>query len=50
MKLVVFDAGVDSSFLLVIDATSFTEVARAAVPHAIPHGLHGTFVGRDESA
>lgn len=29
------------SFLLVLDAKSFTEVARAAAPHAIPVGLHG---------
>ena len=42
---VVFDASAGYSFLLVINATSFTEVARAAVPHAIPYGLHGTFVG-----
>lgn len=47
---VVFDAGSDSSFLLIIDATSFTEVARAAVPHAIPYGLHGTFAARESRA
>ena len=47
---VVFDAGAGNSFLLVIDATSFTEVARAAVPHAIPYGLHGAFVARELGA
>lgn len=47
---VVFDAGAGHSFLLVIDASSFTEVARAAVPHAIPYGLHGTFVQKGARA
>lgn len=31
------------SFLLVLDASSFTEIARAAVPHHIPFGFHGNF-------
>jgi carotenoid cleavage dioxygenase-like enzyme len=47
---VVFDAGAGHSFLVVIDAGSFTEVARAAVPHAIPYGLHGAFMGREGTA
>ena len=46
---VVFDADAGASFLIVIDAASFTEVARAAVPHAIPYGLHGTFVEKAAS-
>jgi carotenoid cleavage dioxygenase-like enzyme len=29
--------------LLVLDAASFTERARATVPHAIPFGFHGQF-------
>ncbi len=40
---VVFDSGADRSFLLVIDAEPFVEIARAEAPHAIPHGLHGIF-------
>lgn len=32
-----------ASFLLVLDAASFTELARAEVPHAIPFGFHGQF-------
>lgn len=32
------------SFLLVLDAKSFEEVARAQLPHGIPHGFHGCFV------
>lgn len=47
---VVLDTSAGHSFLLVIDATNFTEVARAAVPHAIPYGLHGTFVGKESYA
>lgn len=31
------------SFLLVLDAATFTEVARAEAPHAIPFGFHGQF-------
>ncbi|WP_426574505.1 carotenoid oxygenase family protein [Aquihabitans sp. McL0605] len=34
-----------SSFLVVLDAATFTEVARATVPHVVPFGLHGEFVG-----
>ena len=32
-----------SSFLLVLDAASFKEIARAAVPHVIPFGFHGQY-------
>jgi beta,beta-carotene 9',10'-dioxygenase len=38
---VVLDARRRRSFLLVLDARSFTEVARAEVPHHIPYGFHG---------
>ena len=38
-------AGADGkSFLLVLDAKSFEEVARARLPHGIPYGFHGHFV------
>jgi carotenoid cleavage dioxygenase-like enzyme len=40
---VVLDAAAGRSMLLVLDATSFTELARAEVPHAIPFGFHGQF-------
>jgi beta,beta-carotene 9',10'-dioxygenase len=40
---VVLDAAANSSFLLVLDATGLTEVARARVPNYIPLGFHGGF-------
>jgi hypothetical protein len=41
---VVLDAYRGTSFLLVLDAGSFAELARAEVPHHIPFGLHGQYV------
>jgi beta,beta-carotene 9',10'-dioxygenase len=41
---VVLDTTKHRSFLLVLDAASFTELARAEVPHAIPFGFHGHFI------
>lgn len=40
---VVLDASSAQSFMLVLDAATFTELARARVPHAIPFGFHGRF-------
>jgi carotenoid cleavage dioxygenase-like enzyme len=40
---VVLDARRGRSFLLVLDAQSLTEVARAECPHRIPFGLHGNY-------
>jgi carotenoid cleavage dioxygenase-like enzyme len=40
---VVFDGRTGTSFLLVLDAASLDEVARADVPHHIPFGFHGQF-------
>jgi carotenoid cleavage dioxygenase-like enzyme len=40
---VVLDAAAGSSFLLVLDARSFEEIARARAPHHIPFGFHGQF-------
>lgn len=37
------------SFLLVLDAGRFEEVARVRMPHGIPYGFHGTFVPADGS-
>jgi beta,beta-carotene 9',10'-dioxygenase len=43
---VVFDGRKGNSFLLVLDACSLEELARAEVPHHIPFGFHGTFSTR----
>ena len=40
---VVLDAGRRRSSLVVLDATSMTELARAQAPHVIPHGIHGDY-------
>jgi beta,beta-carotene 9',10'-dioxygenase len=40
---VVLNANKGNSFLLVLDAGSFEEIARAEVPHSIPFGFHGQF-------
>jgi beta,beta-carotene 9',10'-dioxygenase len=40
---VVLDADAGRSFLLVLDAGTFAEVARAQAPHHIPFGFHGQF-------
>lgn len=42
---VVLDTTVEParSFLLALDARTFTETARAATPDLIPHGFHGAF-------
>jgi beta,beta-carotene 9',10'-dioxygenase len=40
---VVLDAEEKNSFLLVLDAGSFQELARCSIPHVIPFGFHGEF-------
>ena len=40
---VVLDASSGSSFLLVLDAATLDELARAEVPRHIPFGFHGQF-------
>lgn len=40
---VVFNGATGNSFLLVLDAHSFAEIARAEVPHHIPFGFHGQY-------
>lgn len=42
---VVLDARRGRSFLLVLDARSLGELARAEAPHAIPLGFHGCYAG-----
>ena len=42
---VVLDARVGSSFLLVLDAGSFGELARARLPNHVPFGFHGGYFG-----
>lgn len=37
--------GAEGSYLLVLDAASFTEVARASIPQVVPFGFHGQFFG-----
>ena len=41
---VVLDASAERSFLLILDASTFTELGRAEVPHHIPYGVHGIYV------
>jgi beta,beta-carotene 9',10'-dioxygenase len=41
---VVLDAVAGRSFLLVLDAASFEELARAEAPHHIPFGFHGQYL------
>ncbi|WP_458187960.1 carotenoid oxygenase family protein [Haladaptatus sp. NG-WS-4] len=40
---VVLDVAAEHSWLVVLDGSSFTELARAAVPHAIPFDFHGRY-------
>jgi carotenoid cleavage dioxygenase-like enzyme len=40
---VVLDARAETSFLLVLDAASFEERARAQAPLPVPFGFHGSF-------
>ncbi|MGB1249707.1 MAG: carotenoid oxygenase family protein [Candidatus Promineifilaceae bacterium] len=40
---VVLDSAANSSFLLVLDAATFTEIGRASVPQHIPLGFHGQY-------
>jgi carotenoid cleavage dioxygenase-like enzyme len=42
---VVLDSARGTSFLLVLDASAFTEVARAELPHPVLFGYHGQFFG-----
>lgn len=42
---VVHSAQAGASFLLILDAKTFQEIARAEVPHVIPAGLHGQYFG-----
>jgi carotenoid cleavage dioxygenase-like enzyme len=41
----VLDVDADRSFLLVLDAASFRELARAELPHRLPFAFHGEFYG-----
>jgi beta,beta-carotene 9',10'-dioxygenase len=44
MLSVVLDIRAGASFLLILDAHTFTELARATAPHHIPFGFHGNFL------
>jgi beta,beta-carotene 9',10'-dioxygenase len=41
---VVLDGDRGTSFLLVLDATTLTELARAQAPHVVPFGFHRHYV------
>jgi len=41
---VVLDVRRGASFLLILDATTFTELARAEAPHHIPFSFHGNYL------
>jgi beta,beta-carotene 9',10'-dioxygenase len=41
---VVLDANRGTSFLLILEASSYQELARAEVPHHIPFGFHGNYL------
>jgi beta,beta-carotene 9',10'-dioxygenase len=41
---VVLDTRKAASFLLILDASTFSELARADLPHHIPFGIHGIFI------
>ena len=47
---VVLDSNNSNSFLLLLDAGTFTEIGRATVPHHIPLGFHGNFYPRTSPA
>lgn len=42
---VIFDQKISRSFLLILDASTFKEIARSTLPHRIPLGLHGQYYG-----
>ena len=41
---VLTDGEANESYLIVVDARTMTEIARAQAPQTIPAGFHGTFV------
>ncbi|MFB6301904.1 MAG: carotenoid oxygenase family protein [Haloferacaceae archaeon] len=47
---VVLDAGADRSVLVVLDAESMAELARAPLPHRLPYGFHGQFYAATDPA
>ena len=38
----------DDAALLIIDATSMTEVARVPLPQRVPYGVHACWIGTDQ--
>ena len=44
---VILDKVRENSFMVVVDARTMTEVARATVPQAVPFGFHGQFMSED---
>jgi beta,beta-carotene 9',10'-dioxygenase len=41
---VVLDTGKETSFLLILTASGYEELARVEAPHAIPFGFHGNYL------
>lgn len=41
---VVLDTRKGASFLVILDASTFGELARAELPHHIPFGFHGNYL------
>jgi carotenoid cleavage dioxygenase-like enzyme len=39
----------NSSFLLILNAQTFEEVARVKAPYHIPAGIHGTYIDRNDN-
>jgi beta,beta-carotene 9',10'-dioxygenase len=46
---VVLDTRKAASFLLILDASTFRELARADAPHHIPFGFHGNYLAEAET-
>jgi len=45
---VVLDAARQHSYLLILDAKTLAELARAEIPHHIPFGFHGNFYAKSQ--
>lgn len=44
---IIIDTQKKSSYLLILDAMSFTELTRVILPHSMPFGFHGQFIRFD---
>ncbi len=46
---VVLDAQKGTSFLLILNAETFTELGRAELPHHVPFGIHGIYTKKSDA-